>query len=194
MRGFCQVPGCGVKERARQMCHRHYMRWWSHGDVNAACFIPAKAGEPWKFIQSLPLIGDGCVIWPFAKNNMGYGQLSKPGGKRILAHRLACERKNGPAPSSVHHAAHSCGKGHLGCVSPWHLSWKLPIENSADRLKHGTVLRGEASKSSKITEADVMAIRALNGVQTQESIGKQFGISQSAVGQIIRRERWRHLP
>lgn len=66
---------------------------------------------------------DWCLIWPFVSKLHGYGQFGYL-GKNYYAHRFMCELAHGPAPSPLHEAAHSCGRGHEGCVNPQHLSWK----------------------------------------------------------------------
>lgn len=49
-----------------------------------------------------------------------------------------CQKAHGDPPSPKHDAAHSCGRGHEGCVNPNHLSWKTKKQNQADRITHGT--------------------------------------------------------
>jgi len=65
--------------------------------------------------------GEECLIWPFSGNHQGYGHLGYF-GKVVKAHRLMCILAHGEPPTPEHHAAHSCGRGHLGCVHPGHLS------------------------------------------------------------------------
>ena len=82
--------------------------------------------------------GDGCLIFPFARNpSTGYAQVFYD-GENVTAHRLMCSFAHGwPDPFIDRiEAAHSCGMGHEGCVHPEHLSWKLPVENRADRDRH----------------------------------------------------------
>lgn len=68
--------------------------------------------------------GLNCLAYPFFRNQWtGYAQFGFE-GKMLYAHRFMCELKNGPAPSDKHHAAHTCGNGHMGCVNPMHLAWK----------------------------------------------------------------------
>lgn len=51
--------------------------------------------------------------------------------------------------------------------------------------------RGTARSDSKLTEADVIAIRA--DTRTQKAIGADYGISDTQVGRIKRREKWAHV-
>jgi hypothetical protein len=135
--------------------------------------------------------GDECVIWPQSRDaETGYGHLGYL-GKRYYAHRMMCELANGQCPSAGHEAAHSCGRGHEGCVNPKHLSWKTRSENQLDRWEHGTASpTKEWSKSAPIvTDAMCAEIRAQAGAKTQSAIAAQFGLSRQHVGSIIRGER-----
>lgn len=134
--------------------------------------------------------GEQCLIWPFSRNSEGYGLIWQSGTMRRVA-RIMCEHRHGPPPTPEHQAAHSCGNGHLGCVNQWHLDWKTPKENQADRLIHGTHTRGERSWSAKLTVADVIAIRSMKG--TLGSIAAHFGVSSQIISAIQQRKRWAWL-
>lgn len=190
---LCAITDCGNVRLARGFCAKHYQRWLVHGDPLTVKFKKAADGEPRKFLEALPLEGDGCVLWPYSKNNVGYGQINLRNGKKALAHRISCERKNGSPPTDKHRAAHSCGKGHLGCVAPWHLSWKTDKENSADMDIHGTRSCGERHHA-KLTEAKVREILALAGSLSQAQIAEQYGVSQTLISKLIRGGGWQHLP
>jgi hypothetical protein len=119
---------------------------------------------------------DCCLTWPFARLQSGYGQF---GGRRIGAHRFMCELRNGPPPSPGHQAAHSCGRGSDGCVNPKHLSWKTNAENQLERYQHSGLVRG-----TKITLAQVVEIRALQGKQKTGETAKLYGTSETNVRDI----------
>lgn len=193
MRTTCSILGCDRTAIARGWCYTHYKRWQKHGDPNFLLFKQSKAGAPMEFIAKLPLEGDGCVLWPFTRNNEGYGQINLGAGKKALVTRLICEKRNGPPPSRKHHAAHSCGNGNLGCIAPWHLEWKTAAANAADKIAHGTHRRGEMVPNSKLTEQQIREIRSLDGAITHTLIGKRFGVTQSLVSRIVRREAWSHV-
>jgi hypothetical protein len=101
-----------------------------------------------------------------------------------------CERKHGPAPTLDHEAAHSCGKGHEGCINPHHLDWKTPAENQADKLTHGTHRRGERCPTAKLTEKDVREIRALQGRLLGREVGEIYGVTRWTVFDIWKRRIW----
>lgn len=187
----CSSPECQNNVWARDMCRKHYMRWWVHGDAGTVLLKMAEAGAPAAFIDALPEKGDGCVTWPFAKNNSGYAQINIGSGKKKLVSRIVCERTNGPAPSDAHVAAHDCGKGHEACVAPWHIRWKTKVENSADMEMHETLIHSDNAPWSKLSTSDVRAIRELAGTMSQSKIGERYGVSQSAISLIIRGVNWR---
>lgn len=135
--------------------------------------------------------GDECLIWPFKRDRDGYAH-TKHDGRDVRVPRLVCTDRHGPPPTPEHQAAHSCGKGHLGCVNGSHLGWKTASENQADRLIHGTHNRGERHNMAKLTEADVLAIRATSGVP-QTKLAEQYGVSSTAISDIIRRKKWAWL-
>lgn len=120
--------------------------------------------------------GDACLIWPFSLNTNGYGHLKEPGStnKTVYAHRLMCQLVNGEPPTPEHEATHSCGRGHSGCVSPVHLSWKTTSENGIERRQHGTTPR---TNKQKLTIAQRLEIRALKGTKSQPEIAALYDIT-----------------
>lgn len=134
--------------------------------------------------------GEGCVPWPYVKNDKGYGQLWRDGSMKRV-HRLVCKEVNGPPPTPQHEAAHLCGNS--GCCAPRHLVWKTPSENATDKLIHGTHSRGERHGSAKLNREQVLEIRALRGIESLRSIARRFGVSRSAVSEILAGRRWKWL-
>lgn len=143
------------------------------------------------FIRShLEYCGDECLIWPLGRDPQnGYGRASHD-GKIFWAHRLMCQLAHGEPPSPEHQAAHSCGRGHFGCVHPGHLAWKTAAENQADRHKHGTAGKG-CGYRFKLTPQKVAEIRSLNGLKTQRELAAAFGVSWQTIGMILRGEIWK---
>lgn len=149
-------------------------------------------GSVTKFFDTvvLPYDGDECLLWPFS-DIKGYGQIRR-NGRPQLVHRLVCEAHYGPPPTPAHHAAHSCGSGHLGCVAKRHIKWKTPSENEADKLAHGTAPRGEKCGTSKLTNPEVKAIRRLKELTglASDTIAKSFNVSRRTVDRIVSRDIW----
>jgi hypothetical protein len=185
---ICSIPDCGKPHRARGFCFMHYQRHRDHGDPLAGR-VPN--GEALKFYSEVVLRHDGldCLIWPFNMNPNGYGSMDVNGKKRIVS-RLLCEDVNGPPPTPEHEAAHSCGKGHLGCVTKGHLAWKTSKENKADMLTHGTINRGTRNGQSKLTEDQAREILSLKGKNTVRELSSQFGVSPMVVSRIQNGKSW----
>jgi hypothetical protein len=131
---------------------------------------------------------DACWPWTGHKTPRGYGGLQWK-GKPWRAHRLAWIEANGPIPPDKPHILHDCD--HPPCCNPAHLFCDTHAANMADKMRKGRAPHGETNVIAKLTEADVRAIRAAAG--THRDIAKRFGIDHTHVGDIKRRERWRHL-
>jgi len=127
---------------------------------------------------------DWCLIWPFTRNSVeGYGTLGYL-GQNYYSHRFMCEMVHGKPPTPKHKAAHSCGKGHEGCVNPHHLSWKTQSENLAECRLHGTAARQFDGKVGRLTDKQVESIKGLRGVKTRVEIADLFNISRATVSDI----------
>lgn len=137
---ICSVSDCGKPTKASGLCGAHYKRKNRYGDPTKGR-IPQ--GEAFRYLTEIVLNFDRkeCLTWPYGRDSSGYGRVWI-GDKAENVCRVVCTEEFGPPSSPDLQAAHSCGKGHLGCVSKRHLSWKTPAENSADRTAHGTVYRG----------------------------------------------------
>jgi hypothetical protein len=128
-----------------------------------------------------------CWVWIAAKDR--YGRYSV-GSRMALAHRLVLEGKLRRPLGPGLFACHKCDNP--ACVCPFHLFEGTPAQNVADMTAKGRATRlGEANPYHKLTEEKVRAIRAAVG--TQEEIAGRFGVNQTAVSKIWRRETWRHV-
>lgn len=74
------------------------------------------------------------------------------------------------------------------------LAWGTPLENSQDMILHGTSNKGDRHGMVKLTDADVLAIRARAASgESQTSIARDFPVTQSNVSLIVRRKKWTHI-
>src|SRR4029079_9771332 len=71
-----------------------------------------------------------CLIWPFARDTHGRGQIFFDGRRRQV-HPLVCEGVHGSKPTAKHETAHLCDNGRGGCVNGTHLVWATRRENLA---------------------------------------------------------------
>lgn len=189
---LCSFNGCGsTKKGPKGLCPKHYKRLNKYGDPS---IIKSPRGEAQRFYEDVVLKyeGEECLIWPYGKAH-GYGRIQRD--RRVgTVSRLVCIDVHGEPPTSLHEAAHSCGRGSAGCVAKSHLSWKTRAENQADRLLHGTHNRGERQGAAKLTESDVEKIRALTGRQFQSVTAKAFGVTQQTISRVQRNATWFGVP
>ncbi len=192
-RRICSVDECGKPVHGHGWCLKHYKRWRKHGDpLFVAAFSP-NAGLPLKFFEdALTYKGDDCLIWPFYRNPQGYAVFWHKGRARSV-HRAACESRNGPPPKPKSEACHSCGNGHLGCVTGSHSYWGTKSENEMDKVRHNTSNRGERNRTAVLNEDQVRQIRQLIGSRTQADIAAMFGVSRYAIRAIKQGKTWRWL-
>lgn len=187
----CSVDGCPDIVHAHGLCSKHAHRLARHG--NPLTIKRAPPGKAMQWIREhANYQGDDCLDWPFAKGGGGYGTIRHE-GRAKAANRVMCIVAHGDPPEDGMCAAHSCGNGLLGCVNPKHLSWKTISENYQDAVEHGTAPIGEKSSNAKLTEKQVLKIRALQGVKSQREIAEEFGICRATVSAVHRRVNWAWL-
>lgn len=131
----------------------------------------------------------GCWIWATTAHGKGYG-LFWYGGSNKRAHRISWELHRGPIPKGLC-VLHTCDNP--PCVNPDHLWLGTMVENNADRDNKGRfiTLRGEAIGTSKLTEQDVIEIRASE--EPYLTIAARFGVCENNVSLIRRRLTWMHV-
>lgn len=192
-RGVCSIPECRGSLWSMGLCSKHYQKMRKYGDP-LTVVKTTPDGHLREFYEETVLTyeGEDCLFWPFSKTTAGYAQMRQD-GKRFIVSRVLCEEANGPPPTESHVAAHSCGKGHLGCVAKKHLRWATYSENERDKLLHGTDARGERCGSAKLTEEQVREIIALKGAEKQNAIAKRFGVRRQTIYKIHSGKRWAWL-
>lgn len=193
MSAFCSFPGCDnppSPKASKGLCNSHY--WQLHkGRPLTPLSYRRNVRLPW-MEQHVDYEGDDCLIWPFSRNKDGRPQV-KISGKTKMAARVMCEMAHGKPPSPGLEAAHSCGKGNEGCVNPNHLRWATPVENAADKVLHGTQVRGERCWNAKLRETTVRAIKELSHTVSVPALADLFGIEREHARRIVRGERWSHV-
>lgn len=138
----------------------------------------------------------GCVIWPFGRDPKGYGKISAVSGRYPSSnvHRVVCIAVNGPPPTPKHQAAHNCGRGKDGCVSPFCVRWATQRENEVDKILHGTKLIGSDVGNSKLSEEQARSVHVMRAQgMTQDDIAALLGIAHGQVGRIFYGTRWGHI-
>lgn len=185
---MCLIDGCESHGKTiRGMCQSHYDANRRHGDPHKR--IRHKRGAALKWIaESANYKDDGCLTWPFCISPDGYGRVHYA-GTQSTASRVMCVFAHGEPPTPFHQAAHSCGRGHLGCVNPKHLRWATVQENQIERAAHGTSNRGERQHKSVLTEAMVLRIKASQNVSAM-NMSVALGVSYSSVKHVQDGHSW----
>lgn len=187
----CKNDASSASGGVAGLCRAHYKKKRKYGD---ACYVHVRPSMVMAWVKEhLDYSGDNCLIWPFSRSVHGYGYLRFNGATR-LAHRVICMLVHGSPLSATTQAAHSCGKGHEGCVNPKHLRWDTRAGNFADKVEHGTDSRGEKSSLAKISNADAVRIRSLRGKMSQSAIGLEYGLTQPTISKIQSGKRWSWMP
>ncbi|MDF9750289.1 HNH endonuclease [Arthrobacter sp. ES3-54] len=126
-------------------------------------------------------------------NPSGYAVVHFGSRNPRRVHMLVCEAWHGPCPAPGMHAAH--GNGDPVDNRPENLRWATPLENAQDRIRLGTVARGERVGGSKLTENDVRTIRAkLTGTQGEVSrLAREYGVERYTIRCIRDNVTWRHV-
>lgn len=136
-----------------------------------------------------------CWIWQASKSRYGYGKILWK-GRLVGAHRVSWELSHGPL-SPGQNVLHNCpGGDNPSCVRPDHLWLGTFKQNSEDAMRKGRMPRGEQSHFAKLTDQDVLDLRALSprGKNNIQKIAEDYGISSTELSRILRGDRWAHLP
>lgn len=182
---ICAAPGCGASAKSGGYCRLHYERLRRCGSLTTK---RAPAGTALAWIDAhVGYDGDACLFWPF---HSGAYPTVNIDGRTEKAHRVMCRKARGEPPTPHHEAAHSCGRGDEGCISPRHLRWATSKENHSDKIGHGTMNYGERCGAAKLTKEDIRQIRALEGKMLHREIAELFGVSRPHVSEILARKTW----
>lgn len=130
-----------------------------------------------------------CRPWKGKLAPDGYGLVWKE-GRWHYAHRQAWKAVHGPIPDGLW-VLHSCGNRQ--CCALEHLRLGTPLENSADRVHHGTDNGGARNPRCRLTQEQVDQIRALwaSGIWNQGEIAQMFGVRQPQVSKICSGKAWK---
>jgi hypothetical protein len=109
----------------------------------------------------------------------------------VLVHLLVLETFAGRRPLGMQ-ACHNDGNSHNNALQ--NLRWDTPSANHLDKIRHGTIARGERNGFAKLSSDDVAAIRLAlaSGIGPTE-LARRYGLSRKHVQSIKRREVWAHV-
>lgn len=135
---------------------------------------------------------DACWLWVGHIEANGYGKLWF-NGRQEWAHRVAWLLFVGPIPAGqvVRHLVCDTPL----CVNVDHLALGTPQQNVDDAVGKNRHTIGARNGMTRLTADQVRAIRgeyeAGNVLMT--TIADRYGVAESTIGMIVRRERWAHV-
>lgn len=193
MSKLCTVEGCSGLLNSRGMCTTHYMQ------KRRAGLLPigtrARGTLEDRFFRHIEKT-DECWLWTGRLVGKGYGSLGLGGrgAKQILAHRLSYQIHKGQIPNGLV-IMHKCDNPR--CVNPEHLDAGTQSQNIKDAFSRGrkinlpSGLKGESHGASKLTNKDVIAIRA--STDTYQKLADMYGVSRTSIEKIRYRKTWKHI-
>lgn len=133
---------------------------------------------------------DECWNWKGLLNTNGYPTISIC-NRYWLAHRMSYLIHYGKISPDLY-IMHKCDNPK--CVNPNHLIEGTPKQNTNDAISKHRMLIGEKNGMSKLSESDVIRIRALrNEGSTLSSLAKQYGVYSSCICKVCRKTHWKHI-
>lgn len=103
------------------------------------------------------------------------------------------EMSNGPLEPGVE-VRHRCDNP--PCVNPAHLIAGTHADNMRDMAERGRGSKygrkGEAHSMHRLTDADVIAIRASS--DSPRVLADRYSVTRENIYMVIKRKSWRHLP
>jgi hypothetical protein len=114
--------------------------------------------------------------------------------KRTKAvHTCVCVAFHGTRPSPIHETRHLDGDKTNN--KPDNLKWGTPVENEADKRRHGRASIGERHHSAKLNDEAVRILRAAIpvGLWNPVDAAKVFNVTESVIRSAVSRKTWRHI-
>lgn len=110
--------------------------------------------------------------------------------KRWPIHRLVAVVFIGQPPTPQHQVRHLNSKRDDNRAE--NLAWGTGVDNTADRMATGRRYCGRGNPNVRLSPAEVEAIRFEYeiGAASQDKLAAKYGIGQSQVSRIVRRQAW----
>jgi hypothetical protein len=120
---------------------------------------------------------------------LGFSVKSGDGRVHFLkTHLCVLNAFTGDRPSAKHDGCHCDGDRSNNELT--NLRWDTKSANNQDKKLHGTSQEGEKNPSSKLTESDVLSIKAQLSKRTLKSLADEFEVSTTAIFYIKTNKNW----
>lgn len=185
----CIENGCEKKARTRELCNAHYEYRRRRAGFDG--ILSPKQDIERRYQSKVDRSGgpDACHPWIASVNHAGYGNF-RADGTMHLAHRWAYARYVGPLEDEEV-VRHSCDNP--PCQNLRHLLSGSVKDNVRDMLERGRIndRRGAGNSRAKLTEQQVLAIRASSDTSTV--LACRYGVSKQLISTIKLRQTWAHI-
>jgi len=130
---------------------------------------------------------DECWEWQGYRGPCGYGRLTWQNQPGKLAHRVAFSLAGGDCSRVVRHRCDN-----RACCNPAHLQPGTQADNIRDAVARGRQHHptGEKNGRAVLTEAHVTRIKAVARHGNYSALGREYGVSPSAVWRIAKGIGW----
>jgi hypothetical protein len=204
-RGVGQISVLGTDESAHRVAYKLFVGSIPIADTrvghtcnNKLCVNPAhlilldEQTRFWRFVDKHD--PDDCWFWTGRLNACGYGCFRASNGMQ-LAHRYMWEQTYGEIPEGMC-VCHTCDVPK--CCNLKHLFLGTHTDNMQDMLKkeRGNQPKGEKNCHAKLTEPEVLAIRALHEYSsyfTKHKLSELFNIGRTAMRDLLNYKTWKHI-
>lgn len=127
------------------------------------------------------------VMW---QHKDGYATVFVNSRRRpVGCHVLVCLAWHGLPPEGKPFALHR--DGDEANFAPENLYWGDHKDNAKDAAKHGTLAHGEAHGRAKLTEKEVLAIRASS--ETNVDLAAKHGVNDMTIIAVRKHRTWTHI-
>lgn len=132
---------------------------------------------------------NGCILITSHYRRKDGHVMVRINGKTVYLHRYVYEQENGVISEDLV-IRHKCDNPH--CINLEHLELGTHKDNVEDRVERNRSAKGSVNGRSKLTEENILFIRASEGV-TQVELAKMFDVSEKAIRNILSYKTWKHV-
>lgn len=182
---------CNKKHKAKGFCNDHYQNFKTTGSAFGKTGRPRRNNihHMLNIISKILPDSNGCKIWPMGINSSGYGHFSikdKSYNVSRLLYYFLC-----PDTSKDLVVRHKCDN--RSCCNIDHLEIGTQKQNMQDASIRNRLRCGRRNNMSKLTEENVLYIRAEYPKKSTWELSKELGINHSNISKAIQGITWKHV-